>query len=127
MTNSRYDLIEVEKNPTYVHVALCSRGLTNLVELDLSGNALTRVPRFLPGDCKYLMRLSLRGNPGLSRLRRSDLAHLPDLNSLDLGECGLEEVEEGALAEADKLEYLRLEGNRLRTINPKLTFPHSLR
>ncbi len=88
------------------------RGLTNLVELDLSENSLTALPRFLPGDCKYLMRLSARGNPGLTRLSRGDLAHLPELVSLDLGACGLEQVEEGALAQTRKLEFLRLEDNR---------------
>ena len=36
------------------------RGLTNLVDLDLSGNALTSVPSPAVADCKYLMRLSLR-------------------------------------------------------------------
>lgn len=104
-----------------------SRGLTNLIELDLSHNALQSFPRFLPGDSKYLMRLNLRGNVGLTRLRKEDLEHLPDINSLDLGDCGLEEVEEGALAQSSKLEYLTLEGNRLRTIAPLLTFPNSLR
>ncbi len=73
------------------------------------------------------MRLSLRGNTGLSRLKKGDLANLPELNSLDLSGCGLEEVEDGALGKLVRLEYLRLEDNRLRSIDPVAAFPPSLR
>ena len=45
------------------------RGLTNLVELDLSQNGLKEVPSGAVIDCKYLMRLSLRGNPGIRHVR----------------------------------------------------------
>ena len=45
------------------------RGLTNLVELDLSQNGLKEVPSGAVIDCKYLMRLSLRGNPGIRQVR----------------------------------------------------------
>ena len=41
----------------------CFEHLTNLVDLDLSFNVLQEVPSLALSDCRYLMSLSLRGNP----------------------------------------------------------------
>ena len=54
------------------------RGLTNLIELDLTTNSLRSVPRFAPSDCRHLMRLSLRSNP-IVRLPTAAFEHTPDL------------------------------------------------
>lgn len=104
----------------------CFKGLTNLIELDLSHNALTVVPRLGLEDCKQLMRLSLRGNR-ISKIAQDDFYFLTDLNSLDLAECGLEHIHPEAFHTLKNLEYLRLEGNQLRTLTPLGHFAPNLR
>ena len=103
------------------------RGLTNLVDLDLSGNALASVPTSAVEDCKYLMRLSLRSNP-ISSVGSEALVGLSELVHLDLSHCGLEEVHPLAFRGLHNLEYLRLEANRLTTLSPTTqSFPPNLR
>lgn len=105
---------------------LFSRGLTNLVELDLSRNALKSLPDFSESDCKYLMRLSLRGNQ-ITAVPEGSFDRLGDLNSLDLGECGIEVIGEGVFKDLANLEYLRLENNKITTMSPSRSFPPKLR
>ena len=107
-------------------VWLFFRGLTNLVDLDLSGNALTSVPSPAVADCKYLMRLSLRSNP-ISSVGDEAFRGLHELVHLDLSQCGLEQVHPFAFRGLDSLEYLRLEANRLTTLSPAQSFPPNLR
>ena len=102
------------------------RGLTNLVDLDLSGNALASVPTSAVEDCKYLMRLDLRSNP-ISSVGSEAFTGLSELVHLDLSHCGLEEVHPLAFRGLDSLEYLRLEANRLTTLSPTQSFPPNLR
>ena len=102
------------------------RDLTNLIELDLSHNALTSVPRFGLEDCKHLMRLSLRGNL-IREIGEEDFYFLKDLNSLDLAHCGIETVDEDAFRNLQNLEYLRLDGNQLKTMTPLRSFSPKLR
>ena len=103
------------------------RGLTNLVELDLSHNELNEVPTSSVVDCKYLMRLSLRGNPGIRHVRADAFSGLGDLTSIDLSECGIAAVEPGAFSFLENLAYLRLESNKIETLSPEKTFPPNLR
>ncbi|KAF0296946.1 Slit 2 protein [Amphibalanus amphitrite] len=63
------------------------------------------------------MRLSLSGNP-IRRLSRTSLTGLRGLTSLELSRCELETVEEDAFAAQTKLQWLRLDGNRLFTMQP---------
>lgn len=102
------------------------RGLTNLVDLDLSGNALASVPTSAVEDCKYLMRLSLRGNP-IRSVGNEAFRGLHELIHLDLSESGLETVHVNAFRGLDSLEYLRLDSNKLNTLSPKRSFPANLR
>ena len=53
--------------------------------------------------------------------------HIPDLNSLDLGGCDLEEISPAVFKGLRRLKYLRLEGNRLRTLAPSSSFPPKVR
>ena len=103
-----------------------SRGLTNLVELDLSFNALTSVPVFGRADCRYLMRLSLRGNR-IKEIGDSTFRDVAELNSLDVSDCGIEAIAAKAFAGLKNLEYLQLENNRLTTLSPSISFPSKLR
>ena len=102
------------------------RGLTNLVDLDLSYNALTDVPTTAVENCKYLMRLSLRANP-IKFIRPRAFRGLNELVSLELSECDIESVDEGSFDGLDKLEYLRLDTNRLNTLSPGRSLPPNLR
>ena len=103
------------------------RGLTNLVDLDLSGNALASVPTSAVEDCKYLMRLDLRSNP-IPSVGSEAFSGLSELVHLDLSHCGLEEVHPLAFRGLNNLEYLRLEANRLTTLSPTTqSFPPNLR
>ena len=103
------------------------RGLTNLVDLDLSYNGLSHIPSSAIVGCKYLMRLSLRGNVGIREVSGDAFSGLKDLTSLDLSECGIETVSQDAFTSLGDLAYLRLESNNLRTLSPQRTFPPNLR
>ena len=108
------------------HICTFFRGLTNLVDLDLSGNILSSVPTSAVEDCKYLMRLSLRANP-IHIVGSDAFRGLHELVSLDLSDCGIEEIHADAFRGLDSLEYLRLEDNRLTTLSPDKSFPPNLR
>ena len=110
--------------PILFHISC--RGLTNLVDLDLSGNALAGVPTSAVEDCKYLMRLSLRANP-IPNVGSEAFSGLSEMVSLDLSHCGIEEVHPLAFRGLNNLEYLRLEANRLTTLSPTQSFPPNLR
>ena len=101
--------------------------MTNLVDLDLSYNHLTRIPTTAIVGCKYLMRLSLKGNVGIREVSGDSFSGMKDLNSLDLSECGIENIRSGAFTHLENLAYLRLESNVLKTISPGRTFPPNLR
>lgn len=91
------------------------KGLTNLVELDLSGNMLENVPSETFPDCPSLMRLTLSGNP-VKALRKAAFNHLSFLSTLELSNCELSRVEEGAFQGLPNLEWLHLDGNRLTSL-----------
>lgn len=102
------------------------KGLSNLVELDLSNNYLTVIPSnnfvFLPS----LMRLSLNNNP-IAIIKTHCFQHLSYLNTLELSECKIELIEREAFSGLNHLEWLRLNGNRLSNIQGENLFPDTLR
>ena len=98
-----------------------------MVDLDLSYNSLTRIPTSAIVGCKYLMRLSLKGNLGIREVSGDSFSGMKDLNYLDLSECGIENILRGAFTHLKNLAYLRLHSNVLKTISPVRAFPPDLR
>ena len=98
-----------------------------MVDLDLSYNRLSRIPTTAIVGCKYLMRLSLKGNVEIREVSGDSFSGMKDLNSLDLSECGIENIRSGAFTHLEQLNYLRLESNNLKTLSPGKTFPSNLR
>lgn len=102
------------------------KGLTNLVELDLSGNLLESIPTETFVDCPSLMRLTLSSNP-IKTIRRSGFNHLAFLNTIELSNCEISYVEDGAFQEVYSLEWLHLNGNKLSTLQGTRYLPESLK
>lgn len=101
------------------------KGLSNLVELDLSENMLTTIPTETFQDYSSLMRLTLSGNP-IRELKTNGFRHLPFLTTLELSNCQIERIEDEAFLGMDNLEWLRLDGNRIGTIQGNHILPKSL-
>lgn len=92
------------------------KGLTNLVELDLSGNALDTVPTTTFFDCPSLMRLTLSNNP-IKSLGKAAFNHLSFLTTLELSNCEISQVDERAFQGLGSLEWLYLNGNKLTSLS----------
>lgn len=101
------------------------RGLTNLVELDLSENLLTAVPTETFSDYQSLMRLTITGNP-IRVLKPGSFLNLPYLTTLEMSNCEIEMIDEDAFTGLDSLEWLKLDGNRLNNIRGTHILPESL-
>ncbi|XP_063240849.1 uncharacterized protein LOC134541356 [Bacillus rossius redtenbacheri] len=101
------------------------RGLTNLVELDLSENLLVGVPSDTFAEYPSLMRLAVSGNP-IRAIRSGSFGHLSSLTTLELSDCEVETIEEDAFAGLDSLEWLKLDGNRLTGVRGARVLPESL-
>ncbi|CAH0559946.1 unnamed protein product [Brassicogethes aeneus] len=102
------------------------KGLANLVELDLSNNFIERVPTEAFKFCPALMRLTLNYNP-IHALQKFSFNYLTYLNTLELSNCSLFEVEAGAFQGLHSLEWLHLDGNRLKTIPGRKTLPDNIK
>lgn len=102
------------------------KGLTNLVELDLSGNALETVPTDTFIDIPSLMRLTLSYNP-IRVLKRLSFNHLSYLNTVELDNCEITRVEDGAFIGLHSLEWLHLKNNKMAAVNGSEVFPSTLR
>lgn len=111
-------------NVYYVHDR-AFRGLTNLVDLDLSANCLPDVPTAAFAECRSLMKLSLSGNP-IGRVPVRAFRHLGQLVALDLSGCGLTAVQAGAFDGLPGLDWLRLDDNRLTHVPGPHTLPGRL-
>lgn len=100
-------------------------GLTNLVELDLAHNNLTVVPANVFKDFPLLMRLTLSGNP-IRVVGARAFQPLSYLINLELSNCAIETVMDDAFSGLEGLEWLKLDGNRLRGMQGNNVLPKTL-
>ncbi|KAI9586098.1 hypothetical protein GQX74_001945 [Glossina fuscipes] len=92
------------------------RGLINLVELDLSYNALTRIPSEALELVTELRELKLNGNP-IHIVANDAFLRMQRLVRLELSDCFISNVEVKAFAGLESsLEYLKLDGNKLSEV-----------
>ncbi|KAJ0175532.1 hypothetical protein K1T71_008691 [Dendrolimus kikuchii] len=102
------------------------KGLTNLVELDLSNNYLTVIPCsnfvFFPS----MMRLWINNNP-ITSVKAHCFQHLTLLNTLEMIDCKIELIERNAFSGLNHLEWLYLNGNRLTSAQGENIFPITLK
>ncbi|KAJ8981233.1 hypothetical protein NQ317_016529 [Molorchus minor] len=91
---------------------LAFRGLTNLIELDLSHNLLTSVPSGTFQDIPFLRDLILSNNP-IQKIDSLAFQAIHGLVKLDLSNCEIQTVAPKAFEGIEMLESLKLNGNRL--------------
>lgn len=91
---------------------LAFKGLTNLIELDLSHNLLTAIPSGTFRDIPSLRDLLLSNNP-IQKIDSHAFQNVPGLVKLDLSNCELQTVAPKAFEGIELLESLKLNGNRL--------------
>lgn len=97
---------------------LAFKGLTNLIELDLSHNLLTAVPSGTFRDILSLRDLILASNP-IQKIDSHAFKTVPALIKLDLSNCELQTVAPRAFEGVEALGLLKLNGNRLTELRPK--------
>jgi len=88
------------------------KGLTNVVEIDLSRNMLTAVPSATLADVPLLRDLSLANNP-IQKIEPDAFRNSAGLVRLDMSGCELHAVAATAFTGIDRLETLKLGNNRL--------------
>lgn len=93
------------------------RGLTNVVELDLSRNMLTAVPSATLADVPLLRDLSLAHNP-IQKIEPHAFRRCAGLVRLDVSGCELHAVAAAAFVGIDRLETLKLDDNLLTGLLP---------
>lgn len=98
------------------------RGLSNLIELDISGNMLTSLPGQTFYDFPFLMKLVAARNP-IQAIKSDVFVPLKYLASLDLSDCLIKTVEKDAFNGLQKLDWLKLDGNKLENIRSPESIP----
>ncbi|KAL0267508.1 UNVERIFIED_CONTAM: hypothetical protein PYX00_009760 [Menopon gallinae] len=94
------------------------RGLTNLVELDLSHNLLTAVPSVTFEDTPFLRYLSLANNP-IQKIEANAFGTVTGISKIDLSHCEIQMISPNAFDKLVYLEWLKLNGNRLTELQPR--------
>ncbi|CAD7079798.1 unnamed protein product [Hermetia illucens] len=94
------------------------KGLTNLVELDLSHNLLTAVPSTMLSYIPSLRDLTLASNP-IQKIESHSFKTIRSLNKLDLSHCDIQTVAPQAFDGLDALHSLKLNGNKLMELQPR--------
>ncbi|XP_056636882.1 leucine-rich repeat-containing protein 4 [Diorhabda sublineata] len=91
---------------------LAFRGLTNLIELDISHNLLTSVPSGTFKDIPFLRDLIISNNP-IQKIESHAFQSIHGLVKLDLSNCEIQNVAPKAFEGIEMLESLKINGNRL--------------
>ncbi|KAL5278890.1 kek1.2 family protein [Megaselia abdita] len=94
------------------------KGLTNLVELDLSHNLLLRVPSEALGFTPSLRDLNLGGNHIL-KIGGHAFQSTPALHKLDISNCGIHTISPHAFEGNVELNSLKINGNKLTELRTK--------
>ncbi|XP_018326381.1 leucine-rich repeat-containing protein 24 [Agrilus planipennis] len=94
------------------------KGLTNLIELDLSHNLLTSIPSDTFQYIPSLRDLVLANNP-IQKIDPKAFKYIPGLIKLDLSHCEIQMIAPNAFEGIELLESLKLNGNRLSELRPR--------
>ncbi|XP_067623889.1 uncharacterized protein kek1 [Eurosta solidaginis] len=94
------------------------KGLTNLVELDLSHNLLVVVPSLALSYISSLRELTLASNH-IHKIESNSFASTPALHKLDLSHCDIQTIAPLAFNGLESLTLLRLNGNKLGVLLPR--------
>lgn len=91
------------------------KGLSNLIEIDLSDNLLTHIPSQAFDDIPYLKNVSLARNP-IQKVEPFSFRSVRNLVRLDLSHCKIQSVRLKAFDGLDSLEMLKLNDNDLQEL-----------
>ncbi|KAK6635978.1 hypothetical protein RUM43_009630 [Polyplax serrata] len=94
------------------------RGLTNLIEIDLSHNLLTAVPSGTFEDTPFLRYLSLNNNP-IQKIESNAFGTVLGVAKIDLSHCEIQNISPKAFDKVESLEWLKLNGNKLTELDPE--------
>ena len=92
------------------------KGLTNLIELDLSGNLLASIPTAAFLEIYNLRVLSLRNNP-IHEVKHFAFTGIATVIYIDLSECMVSWIGDDAFRGLQKLETLNLANNKLSDLS----------
>ncbi|KAL1462581.1 hypothetical protein WDU94_014407 [Cyamophila willieti] len=92
------------------------RGVTNMDELDLSDNALTTVPSLI--YIPYLKSINLAHNP-IHQISSYSFQATPGIRYIDLSNCQIHTIYSEAFYGIDKVDTLKLNGNKLVSLKPR--------
>lgn len=98
------------------------RDLKILIEIDLSNNQISVIPRDTFAGNDRLKVLILSGNP-LRQLFNEQFPVLPHLRSLELDNCQIRAVGRDAFVHLDQLEKLNLQHNELENLSEMVFIP----
>lgn len=94
------------------------KGLTNLVELDLSFNLLTAIPSLALTHIASLRELTMASNP-IQKVESFAFAATHSLTKLDLSHCDIQTIAPDAFKDLVALHSLKLNGNKLSELRPR--------
>lgn len=96
---------------------LSFKGLTNLIELDLSHNLLTSIPTSIFNYTLVLRELILCNNP-IQKIPSNAFQRIYGLVKLDLSNCEIQSISPDAFEGIELLQFLQLNGNALSSLVP---------
>lgn len=92
------------------------RGVTNMDELDLSDNQLSTVPSLI--YIPYLKSINLAHNP-VHQISSYSFQSTPGIRYIDLSNCQIHTIYSEAFYGIDKIDTLKLNGNKLSSLKPR--------